>query len=98
MTGRIAPGEVGEVLVQVRGGSEAFYAYATVGGTVIEKGAKVMVDDYEPPLTVFVSPTEPAPPTAPPRSLVQDTIPAPPRSTVQDTIPNRPAERHSYYS
>ena len=37
VTGRVAPGAVGEVTVQIRGGSEAFYAYASVTGVIIEK-------------------------------------------------------------
>ncbi|MDQ1537794.1 MAG: hypothetical protein QOE58_2187 [Actinomycetota bacterium] len=85
MTGRVAPGEVGEVMLQIRGGSEAFYAYASVTGAIIDKGVKVKVDDYEPPLTVFVSPVDPTPGP-------QDTRP---RSLIQDTIPSRPAH-HSY--
>jgi hypothetical protein len=86
VTGRVAPGAVGEVTLQIRGGSEAFYAYASVTGDIIEKGVKVKVDDYQPPLTVFVSPVEPA------QSGPQDTVP---RSLIQDTIPSRPP-RHSY--
>jgi hypothetical protein len=81
VTGRIAPGAVGEVTLQIRGGSEAFYAYASVDGVTIEMGVKVKVDDYQPPLTVFVSPVEPAPwvsPDARRRSLIQDTVPGPP--------------------
>jgi hypothetical protein len=81
VTGRVAPGAVGEMTVQIRGGSEAFYAYASVNGAIIEKGVKVQVDDYQPPLTVFVSPVEPAPPgpqDAMLRSLIQDTVPSPP--------------------
>jgi hypothetical protein len=77
VTGRVAPGAVGEVTLQIRGGSEAFYAHASVEGVIIEKGVKVKVDDYQPPLTVFVSPVEPTPPPPPeyqPRSLIQDTI------------------------
>lgn len=79
-TGRVAPGAVGEVTLQIRGGSEAFYAYASVTGAVIEKGVKVRVDDFQPPLTVFVSPIDPtsAPPYVLPRSLIQDTVPSPP--------------------
>jgi hypothetical protein len=79
-TGRVAPGTVGEVTLQIRGGSEAFYAYASVTGTVIEKGVKVKVDDYQPPQTVFVSPVDPVPtpPYILPRSLIQDTVPKPP--------------------
>jgi hypothetical protein len=86
ITGRVAPGAVGEMTLQIRGGSEAFYAYASVNGVVIEKGVKVKVDDYQPPLTVFVSPVEPAP------SATQDTMP---RSQIQDTVRSRPAH-HSY--
>ena len=86
VTGRVAPGTVGEVSLQIRGGSEVFYAYASVTGVIIEKGVKVKVDDYQPPLTVFVSAVEPAP-TGP-----QDTTF---RSLIQDTVPSRPAH-HSY--
>ncbi|HYO18820.1 MAG TPA: hypothetical protein VES02_09185 [Dermatophilaceae bacterium] len=86
ITGRVAPGAVGEVMLQIRGGSEAFYAYASVQGVTIENGVKVRVDDYQPPLTVFVSPVEPAP------SGRQDTIP---RSLIQDTVPSHPGH-HSY--
>ena len=86
VTGRVAPGTVGEVSLQIRGGSEAFYAYASVIGVIIEKGVKVKVDDYQPPLTVFVSPVDPAP-LAP-----QDTML---RSLIQDTVPSRP-RHHSY--
>ena len=86
VTGRVAPGAVGEVTLQIRGGSEAFYAYASIDGGTIEKGVKVRVDDYQPPLTVFVSPVEP------PRSGPQDTTF---RSLIQDTVPGRPAH-HSY--
>lgn len=84
MTGRVAPGTVGEVTLQIRGGSEAFYAYASDPTVIIEKGIKVIVDDHQPPLVVFVSPVEPAPPVPqdlPVRSLIQDTIrpqPSPP--------------------
>jgi hypothetical protein len=86
VTGRVAPGAVGEVTLQIRGGSEAFYAYASTSGVTIEKGVKVKVDDFQPPLTVFVSPVEPAPP--PPQYTL-------PRSLIQDTVPGPPA-RHSY--
>jgi len=81
VTGRVAPGTVGEVTLQIRGGSEAFYAYASDPRAVIEKGVKVIVDDDQPPLTVFVSPVEPTPPVRqdpPVRSLIQDTIAEPP--------------------
>jgi hypothetical protein len=86
VTGRVAPGAVGEVTLQIRGGSEAFYAYASVNGVIIEKGVKVKVDDYQAPLTVFVSPVEPVP------AGPQDTIL---RSLIQDTVPTR-SVHHSY--
>jgi len=80
VTGRVAPGAVGEVTLQIRGGSEAFYAYASINGVIIEKGVKVKIDDFQPPLTVFVSPVEPTPPPREymPRSLIQDTVRTPP--------------------
>lgn len=78
VTGRVAPGAVGEVVLQIRGGSEAFYAYANVAGSIIERGVKVRVEEYQPPLTVFVSPVEPAPFEYSPRSLIQDTVPTQP--------------------
>jgi hypothetical protein len=56
VTGRVAPGELGEVLVPVRGGSEAFFAYAHEPGTVIESGTRVVVVEFEAPRTVRVSP------------------------------------------
>ena len=86
MTGRIAPGAVGEVTLQIRGGSEAFYAYASVDGAVMGVGVKVKVDDYQPPLTVFVSPVVPAPWVSPDATR---------RSLIQDTVPREPAH-HSY--
>jgi hypothetical protein len=88
VTGRVAPGTVGEVTLQIRGGSEAFYAYASDPRVVIEKGVKVRVDDHQPPLVVFVTPVEPAFPVLkelPARSLIQDTIPPP-----------QPPPHHSY--
>lgn len=54
VTGRIAPGAVGAVVIPIRGGSEEFYAYAADEAAVIESGARVVVVDYEPPRTVRV--------------------------------------------
>ncbi len=56
VTGTIAPGRVGEVMVGVRGGSEAFHAYAADNDATIAAGARVVVVDYFPPRTVVVSP------------------------------------------
>ena len=55
VTGRIAPGLVGEVMVKVRGGAEAFMAYAADQGEQIPVGAIVVVLEYHPPRTVYVS-------------------------------------------
>jgi hypothetical protein len=55
VTGRVGPGLVGEVMVAVRGGSEAFYAYADNPDEVIEVGAQVIVTEYHPPRTVYVA-------------------------------------------
>lgn len=54
VTGRIAPGLVGEVMVEIRGGSEAFHAYAMTPGTEIEKDVLVVVVEYQAPRTVYV--------------------------------------------
>ena len=56
VTGSISPGHIGEVMVSVRGGSEAFHAYAADGETTIPSGSRVVVVEYFPPRTVVVSP------------------------------------------
>jgi hypothetical protein len=56
VTGRIAPGLVGEVMVSVRGGAEAFHAYSATPGQEIAKGALVIVVEYQAPRTVYVEP------------------------------------------
>ena len=55
LTSAIEPGEVGEVAVSIRGGSETFYAYAADAGEAIPKGTRVIVIEHEPPRTVIVS-------------------------------------------
>lgn len=55
VTGTIAPKRLGEVMVPVRGGSEAFNAYAAEGESTIETGARIVVVEYHPPRTVIVS-------------------------------------------
>lgn len=54
VTGKIGPGLVGEVVIGVRGGSEAFNAYSVVGEE-IDVGALVVVVEYHEPRTVYVS-------------------------------------------
>lgn len=55
VTGRIGPGLVGEVMVEVRGGSEAFYAYPQFPDEQFAIGARVLVVEYVPPRTVYVA-------------------------------------------
>lgn len=55
VTGRIGPGLVGEVMVPVRGGSEAFLAYAVDREESIPVGTPVVVVEYHAPRTVYVA-------------------------------------------
>jgi hypothetical protein len=55
VTGTIGPGKLGEVMVPVRGGSEAFHAYAAEGDDTIPPGTRVVVVEYFPPRTVVVT-------------------------------------------
>ena len=54
VTGRIGPGLVGEVMIPIRGGVEAFYAYPAIPGEEIFVGTLIVVMDYHPPRTVYV--------------------------------------------
>jgi membrane protein implicated in regulation of membrane protease activity len=56
VTGTIAPGHLGEVMIAVRGGSEAFHAYSSEPDDTIGRGTRVVVVEYFPPRTVVVSP------------------------------------------
>jgi hypothetical protein len=55
LSGAIDPGAMGEVVVPIRGGSEAFYAYAADPKESIPEGTRVLVIEHEPPRTVIVS-------------------------------------------
>jgi membrane protein implicated in regulation of membrane protease activity len=55
VTGTVAPGRLGEVMVQVRGGSEAFHAYAADNDDTIPVGSRIVVVEYFPPRTVVVT-------------------------------------------
>ncbi len=55
VTGTVGPGLVGEVMVRVRGGAEHFLAYASDGAARLERGTVVMVVEYLPPRTVYVT-------------------------------------------
>ncbi len=52
--GAIRPGRLGEVLLSIRGGVEAFLAKDVDGGA-IEPYEEIVVIDYEPPRTVLVT-------------------------------------------
>ncbi|MGW0706389.1 hypothetical protein ACWD4G_10565 [Streptomyces sp. NPDC002643] len=55
VTGAVGPGLVGEVIIRVRGGAEHFLAYPATAKDRIEPGTLVMVMEYLPPRTVYVS-------------------------------------------
>jgi hypothetical protein len=55
VTGEILPGDMGEVMIPVRGGSEMYYAYASDPSETIPKGTRVVVIEHDPPRTVVVS-------------------------------------------
>lgn len=52
--GAIRPGRLGEVMVAIRGGVEAFLAKDADGGS-LEPYEEIVVVDYEPPRTVLVT-------------------------------------------
>ncbi len=54
VTGRIAPGETGEVMIAFRGGTTAFHAHPADGVTSYPVGEKVLVVEFRSPQTVFV--------------------------------------------
>jgi len=56
VTGTIAPKRLGEVMISVRGGSEAFHAYSSDPDETITSGTRVVVIEYFPPRTVVVCP------------------------------------------
>ena len=56
VTGTIAPGKLGEVMISIRGGSEAFHAYGAEGDGTIKVGSRVVIVEYFPPRTVIVTP------------------------------------------
>jgi hypothetical protein len=55
VTGTVAPGRLGEVMIPVRGGTESFHAYASDDET-IRTGSRIVVVEYFPPRTVVVTP------------------------------------------
>jgi hypothetical protein len=55
VTGTIGPGQIGEVMVPIRGGSEAFHAYASDADETMTTGSRIVVVEYYPPRTVVVA-------------------------------------------
>jgi hypothetical protein len=55
VTGTIAPGKLGEVMVPIRGGTEAFHAYASDADETMAPGSRIVVVEYHPPRTVVVA-------------------------------------------
>lgn len=53
--GTVGPGLVGEVMLAVRGGSEAFHAYPYIGTDTLPIGTLVVVMEYAQPRIVYVS-------------------------------------------
>lgn len=54
VTGTIAPGTIGEVMLPFHGGTSAFFAYPFDKTSVFPVGEKVLVIYFEPPQTVYV--------------------------------------------
>lgn len=55
VTGTVATGRVGEVMVAVRGGSEHFHAYPADRDATLSVGTRIVVIEYHPPRTVIVA-------------------------------------------
>ena len=55
VTGAIAPGQLGEVMVAMRGGSKPFQAYASDSDSTLAPGSRIVVVEYYPPRTVVVA-------------------------------------------
>lgn len=54
VTGTVAQGQVGEVVLTTSGGSEAFHAYPSKRDEVLPVGTRVLVVEHFPPRTVVV--------------------------------------------
>jgi hypothetical protein len=55
VVGSIEPGRMGEVMIPIRGGSEAYFAYADDADETLPRGTRIVVIEHEPPRTVIVS-------------------------------------------
>jgi len=55
VTGTVGPGKVGEVMVPIRGGTEAFHARSLDDASTFAVGTRIVVVEYHPPRTVIVT-------------------------------------------
>ncbi len=55
VSGTVGPGRLGEVMVPIRGGTEAFHARCAQADAVLPVGARIVVVEYFPPRTVLIS-------------------------------------------
>jgi hypothetical protein len=55
ITGRVAPNTTGEVIVEVRGGTEYYFARSVDGHEVIERGTQVLVVNSAPGRILYVT-------------------------------------------
>ena len=53
---RSAAGEIGRVMLPIRGGTEAFVAYPVSAGDSLAVGSLAVVVEYAAPRTVYVAP------------------------------------------
>ena len=55
ISGRVAPNSTGEVVVQVRGGTEYYFARSVDGHEVIERGTQVLIVNAAPGRILYVT-------------------------------------------
>jgi len=55
VTGRVAAGRTGEVVIAIRGGTEAFLAYPARNEDVLPEGTRAVIVEHFPPRTVYVT-------------------------------------------
>ncbi len=55
VTGKVAPGTTGEVVVQIRGGTEYYFARSVDGREVIERGSQVLIVNAAPGRILYVT-------------------------------------------
>ena len=55
ITGKVAPHTTGEVVVEVRGGTEYYFARSVDGQEVIERGSQVLIVNAAPGRVLYVT-------------------------------------------